>query len=171
MPSPALSRTLGDALWSKTGPSIRPCTGWNDAAGLRLSGHVRARAAGEALPPDRVGREQLARTCHLAAVHHWGSPRFCCPHEALTAFVLWRVPLEREVDDELRLHIEMRTRELVARGIDPAAARDLALRRLGDVVSLKQTMTGNWQKERPRDAPHAMVRRAPERSQVSPSVS
>ena len=54
---------------------------------------------------------------------------------------LWRVPLEREVDEELALHVEMRTRELVARGMDPAAARDLALSRLGDVASLKHTMT------------------------------
>ncbi len=54
---------------------------------------------------------------------------------------LWRVPLEREVDEELALHVEMRTRELVARGMDPAAARELALRRLGDVASLRQTMT------------------------------
>jgi putative ABC transport system permease protein len=54
---------------------------------------------------------------------------------------LWRVPLEHEVDEELDLHIEMRTRELVARGIDPATARELALSRLGDVASLKRTMT------------------------------
>ena len=54
---------------------------------------------------------------------------------------LWRVPLEREVDEELALHVEMRTRELVARGMDPAAARELALRRLGDVANLRQTMT------------------------------
>ena len=54
---------------------------------------------------------------------------------------LWRVPLEREVDEELALHVEMRTRELVERGVDPATARELALRRLGDVASLKHTMT------------------------------
>ena len=54
---------------------------------------------------------------------------------------LWRIPLEREVDEELALHVEMRTRELVARGVDPATARDLALSRLGDVASLKRTMT------------------------------
>ena len=54
---------------------------------------------------------------------------------------LWRVPLEREVDEELALHVEMRTRELVERGVDPAAARELALSRLGDVANLKQTMT------------------------------
>jgi putative ABC transport system permease protein len=54
---------------------------------------------------------------------------------------LWRVPLDREVDEELALHLEMRTRELVARGMDPAAARERALSRLGDVASLKHTMT------------------------------
>jgi putative ABC transport system permease protein len=54
---------------------------------------------------------------------------------------LWRVPLEREVDEELALHIEMRTREHVERGVDPATARELALRRLGDVATLKRTMT------------------------------
>jgi putative ABC transport system permease protein len=54
---------------------------------------------------------------------------------------LWRVPLAHEVDEELALHLEMRTRELVARGVDPATARELALSRLGDVASLKRTMT------------------------------
>ena len=54
---------------------------------------------------------------------------------------LWRVPLEQEVDDEIALHVEMRTRELVERGVDPATARDLALSRLGDVARLKRTMT------------------------------
>ena len=36
---------------------------------------------------------------------------------------LWRVPLDQEFDEEIALHIEMRTRELVAEGMDPAAAR------------------------------------------------
>ena len=54
---------------------------------------------------------------------------------------LWRVPIEQEVDEELALHVEMRTRELVERGVDPKTARRLALGRLGDVARLKQTMT------------------------------
>jgi predicted permease len=54
---------------------------------------------------------------------------------------LWRVPLTREVDEELALHLEMRTREFIERGMDPAAARELALQRLGDVARLKRTMT------------------------------
>ena len=53
---------------------------------------------------------------------------------------LWRIPVKDEVDEELDLHVEMRTRELVAGGMDPRAARDLALRRLGDVARLRRTM-------------------------------
>ena len=33
----------------------------------------------------------------------------------------------------------MRTRELIGRGMDPQSARELALRRLGDVATLKRT--------------------------------
>ena len=52
---------------------------------------------------------------------------------------LWRVPVEQEVDEELAFHLEMRTRELVERGMDPKTARELALSRLGDVARLKRT--------------------------------
>ena len=52
---------------------------------------------------------------------------------------LWRVPLEDEFDEEIALHLEMRTRELMERGMDPAAARVEATRRLGDVRRLKRT--------------------------------
>ena len=54
---------------------------------------------------------------------------------------LWRIPVDQEIDEELSLHVEMRTRELIARGMDPKAARELALSRLGDVERLKRTMT------------------------------
>ena len=37
---------------------------------------------------------------------------------------LWRIPIDQEIDEELALHIEMRTRELVERGMDPTAARE-----------------------------------------------
>lgn len=53
--------------------------------------------------------------------------------------LLWRVPLDQEVDEEIALHVEMRTRELVERGMDPQTAREVALNRLGDVASLKRT--------------------------------
>ena len=44
---------------------------------------------------------------------------------------LWRIPVEQEVDEELALHVELRTRELIAGGMDPRTARETALRRLG----------------------------------------
>jgi putative ABC transport system permease protein len=52
---------------------------------------------------------------------------------------LWRVPLDQEVDEELALHIELRTRELVERGLDPKRARDIVLSRIGDLGQLKRT--------------------------------
>jgi putative ABC transport system permease protein len=52
---------------------------------------------------------------------------------------LWRVPLDQEVDEELALHVEMRTRELVDRGLDPKTARDIVLARIGDLGQLKRT--------------------------------
>jgi predicted permease len=47
--------------------------------------------------------------------------------------VWWRPRVEDEVDEELAFHLEMRTRELVERGMAPAAARREAERRAGDL--------------------------------------
>ena len=52
---------------------------------------------------------------------------------------LWRVPLQEEVGEELAFHIEMRTRELVERGMDPTVAREIVLSRIGDLGQLKRT--------------------------------
>jgi putative ABC transport system permease protein len=52
---------------------------------------------------------------------------------------LWRVPLDQEVDEELDFHVEMRTSELVERGVDPRIAREMVVARLGDVKRLKRT--------------------------------
>lgn len=40
-----------------------------------------------------------------------------------------------DVDDELAFHLDMRTQELIARGIPPDRARELAERRFGDYES------------------------------------
>jgi putative ABC transport system permease protein len=53
---------------------------------------------------------------------------------------LWRLPIDQEIDEELALHVEIRTRELIARGMDPKTAREVAVSRLGDIDSLKKTM-------------------------------
>jgi len=52
---------------------------------------------------------------------------------------LWRVDIDREVDDEIAFHVEMRTRELVDKGVDPRIAREMVLARLGDATRLKRT--------------------------------
>lgn len=54
--------------------------------------------------------------------------------------VFWRPRVADEVDEELAFHIEMRTQELVARGMDPAAARREAERRLGDLGRMRTTL-------------------------------
>jgi predicted permease len=53
---------------------------------------------------------------------------------------LWRVPVDQEVDEEIALHLELRTRELVERGLDPKTAREQAHRRMGDVGSVKREL-------------------------------
>jgi putative ABC transport system permease protein len=54
---------------------------------------------------------------------------------------LWRVPLEQEVHDELAHHVELRTQELIDRGLHPDAARKEALRRFGDVERMEARLT------------------------------
>ena len=44
--------------------------------------------------------------------------------------LIWRVPVEQEVHDELAHHVELRMRELIDRGVDPIEARAQAERRL-----------------------------------------
>src|SRR3954462_2936219 len=44
--------------------------------------------------------------------------------------VFWRPRVSDEVDEELSFHAEMRTQHLIAGGMDPAAARREAKRRL-----------------------------------------
>ena len=50
-------------------------------------------------------------------------------------------PVGQEVRDELDFHVEMRTRELIAGGMTPAAARDEAIRRLGGLEGMQTRLT------------------------------
>jgi putative ABC transport system permease protein len=54
--------------------------------------------------------------------------------------VAWRPAVDQEVDDELAFHLEMRTREYIERGMDPAAARRQAEKRLGDVREMRTAL-------------------------------
>jgi hypothetical protein len=51
----------------------------------------------------------------------------------------WKLDVADEVDSELDFHIEMRTRELIAKGMDPARARATAHERFGDLQSVHTT--------------------------------
>lgn len=51
-----------------------------------------------------------------------------------------RPSLDREVEEELRFHVDMRVRELVAQGWREDEARAEALSRLGDVDRVKARM-------------------------------
>src|SRR5688572_15712753 len=48
---------------------------------------------------------------------------------------VWRI--EREIDDELRYHLEMRAEELRARGLSQDGANAEALRRFGDIAGAR----------------------------------
>src|SRR5436190_9491962 len=52
----------------------------------------------------------------------------------------WKPPVDEEVDEELTFHIEMRTRELIAGGMDAAAARREAQQRFGDLTRVRSTL-------------------------------
>jgi putative ABC transport system permease protein len=48
----------------------------------------------------------------------------------------WKASVENEVDAEFDFHVEMRTREYIARGMDPDAARRAAVARFGDIAGV-----------------------------------
>ncbi len=56
-----------------------------------------------------------------------------------------------EFDDELQFHIEQRTRDYIAKGMTPEAARRAATERLGDVSSVRQACTSVLADERGRE--------------------
>ena len=55
----------------------------------------------------------------------------------LRYFAFWRRNPRLDVDDEIRFHIDMRVRDLVARGVTPDAARREAEREFGDVTDVR----------------------------------
>jgi putative ABC transport system permease protein len=52
---------------------------------------------------------------------------------------LWKASVADEVDAELAFHVEMRTREYIARGLDPELARARAVGRFGDIQRVNNT--------------------------------
>ena len=60
---------------------------------------------------------------------------------------LWRVDITQEVDEEIAFHIEMRTRELVERGMDPRIAREMVLARAGRRWPTQTNVRRPWPQE------------------------
>lgn len=52
--------------------------------------------------------------------------------------LLGKTSAESEVADEFGFHLEMRTRELISKGMDPAQARAVALQRFGDIKRVER---------------------------------
>src|SRR4249920_505573 len=52
----------------------------------------------------------------------------------------WKVGIDTEVDEELAFHLEMRTREFVAKGLSHDDARREAERRLGNPQTIRTTL-------------------------------
>jgi predicted permease len=50
----------------------------------------------------------------------------------------WRTRVDADIDDELQLHIELRTRDYAAAGLTESAARAAASRRLGDLTDARR---------------------------------
>src|SRR5215213_2547866 len=66
-----------------------------------------------------------------------------------------RRSLERAVDEEIHFHLDERIRELVARGCDPAGARERAEREYGDVPASRRELTRVDERRIGRERRHA----------------
>lgn len=71
---------------------------------------------------------------------------------------IFRQSPEREVEEELRFHVEERVREYVARGLDPETARQSALQRLGDLERVRSECAGLLKAEKRADEQRRLLR-------------
>lgn len=63
----------------------------------------------------------------------------------------WGNDSQRDLDDELRFHLEARYEEFLAAGMDPARARAESEQRFGDVLNVREqcvTIDSQWNRER-----------------------
>ena len=81
----------------------------------------------------------MGALCHRGVARAVDRVRFQ-PSMSFFNRVPWRPRVDEEVDEELAFHLEMRTREYIAGGMDPAAARHKAERRFGDIRRMRTTL-------------------------------
>ena len=60
------------------------------------------------------------------------------------SMLLHRGRFQRELDEEMRLHLELRRQQQIASGLDPEAARWSAQRRFGNVTRIKEKSHMAW---------------------------
>jgi predicted permease len=65
---------------------------------------------------------------------------------------------KQEVDEELRFHLEQRTRDYLARGMSPEAAREAAAQRFGDTARVSEACTSVLLAERAAEKRRALVK-------------
>src|ERR1700744_4717027 len=58
--------------------------------------------------------------------------------------LLRRGEFRRDLEDEMRLHIELRRQQQIAAGIDPAHGRTAALRRFGNTTRIEERSMMAW---------------------------
>src|SRR6185503_17009694 len=143
--SPGRSRKAPSASsTSKKDRSTPRSTGWRRRGGSRPNG---ACPSSGAAPSSTGSPPGDANSWRRKRRNGRGSPAPCraCSWRLEMGFfnrVAWRPRVDREVDDELAFHLEMRTREYFARGMEPAAARREAERRFGDVRRMRAALEG-----------------------------
>ena len=65
---------------------------------------------------------------------------------------------DQEVDEELRFHLEQRTRDYIARGMSPQAAGEAAAQRFGDTAQVREACTSVLLAERAAEQRRAFVK-------------
>ena len=143
-----IEETTGDAVLVEEGSlypgSLSPGTA---RLGRGRVGHLRAGPAGKLYRLTDAGREQLA--AETATWRRFSDRRLevCSCHETLPSFVAVARPDRDEIDEELDLHVEIRTRELSRAAWTPKRARagDQAARRR------RHASSGRWPAWRERE--------------------
>src|SRR5581483_795256 len=138
--APRLRDRADDRRGHRSGHSDRRRFALSRAVSRRTQGLGAGRVAAlgpwparQVLPADAARPQAAGRAdCRVGALLR-RRLRSVARHMSFFNRVFWRPPVADEVDEELEFHLEMRARDLVARGMPPEDARRDAERRFGSV--------------------------------------
>src|SRR5687768_15579974 len=93
--------------------------------------------------------------CHNSSASTPRSGAYSKPSEGISMFGLREIGrrlrvllsgsrLERDLDEEMQMHLELRERQLRATGLSPEEARAAARRRFGNVPRLREDSADAW---------------------------